>query len=251
MYAYGDAEVPGDESLGVVLADMHSWLSAVLAAVSSSPTASGAHEATSATQTTLKKGMLESRFPLEYAAYEQLRRLSRQAAKSAEDDAGVESDEVVEEVEDDLGDFGDGCGERTEPTSVITSAAQRRHFANLRTARMGLEEYERFCARRRDGSLSTETFARWCEGLIKISCTLKSGRPTNEFRFLGWLARCRVCELVEIANRAANGKQLREVLQPLLAVHYRTAAQKLCNQIMVGKDDATTHQAQRLAAWLE
>ena len=157
--------------------------------------------------------------------------------REASDDAGAEPEAADEAA---------GAGGEAVAAVAGSNESERRRFADERTGRMDLAEYDKYHARRRASGLGTGAFQRWCCGRWGLGGG--GGRVSKAFSLLGWLARMRAAEVVEEANRAAHGGALTEVGEgaPLSRERYAAAA-RAASELGVGRDDNPSGAAARSA----
>ena len=245
MYVHGDAREPSAGAVEELLSHVAAWLSRVLPLVRR-PEGGIAFE------------RLVELFPLEAARHASLLAAARkQASADAESDPSSShallGDEVEErEASDDAGaepeaaDEAAGAGGEAVAAVAGSNESERRRFADERTGRMDLAEYDKYHARRRASGLGTGAFQRWCCGRWGLGGG--GGRVSKAFSLLGWLARMRAAEVVEEANRAAHGGALTEVREgaPLSRERYAAAA-RAASELGVGRDDNPSGAAARSA----
>eukprot|EP00965_Chrysotila_dentata_P234709 6200338-Pleurochrysis_carterae.AAC.3 len=112
---------------------------------------------------------------------------------------------------------------------------------------MTLDEYEQYVERRKRSNLTGKEFAKWVQNTLGVRCLSEaSGKPCQHFHILGWLARCRVIELVEGANRITHQGELKVPSERLGKSFYQRALYELGDEIMVGRDRLTTRLGSRM-----
>eukprot|EP00967_Tisochrysis_lutea_P048320 scaffold58993_cov34-Tisochrysis_lutea.AAC.2 len=265
MYTHGDAEHPLEDSTQEVMRHLRAWLSDLLPLVTvaartaahspsiegdENPPKQSSCEESQVAQSTLNLSRLTSNFPKERSRYSALlasrknveRSTSEESVMEPSDEADLLGEHVELETAECLEQNGANEGSvdsLQQSASIAHVYEQRQAFADLRTRDMGLSEYEEFVRRRRSSSLGTIAFARWCRtafGLGGSKAQIRTHVP-EVFSFLGWLARCRVAEIVEEANRNLHGGKLAPLKNntPIHKEQYAKASNNLVG-ITVGLD---------------
>ena len=250
LYAHGDVEAPHEACCKIALNFMLCWERKTVAeAMGVPPEAIDAKEAGGrrTVQSISSCAPLRRLFPEAFNRFKgatQARKLER-AAREAEfakaDEtielaAGhVESTEALDADggEDDDEDGVDVVGSDAEPSArAQTDSYERRRFADERTAEMGMEEYEGFVRHRERGTLATVAFAhlsaRNLEGIALVRLPKGGSQKLCEpIQFLAKLCVGQLVNLVERANKKANGGQLAAQVAPISEHWYQAAALEL------------------------
>ena len=151
------------------------------------------------------------------------------AVGHGESTEGLDGDGGEEDDDDGVDEGRSGA----QPSARAQSECyERRRFADERTAEMGMEEYEAFVRHRERGTLATVAFAHLSasnlEGVALVRLPKRQSQKLCEpIQFLAKLCVGQLVQLVERANKKANGGQLAAPVVPISEHWYQAAALEL------------------------